>query len=279
MSPLETTLAFCTNFLFVPGTRPDRLLKALNSGAAGVIIDLEDAVGADDKETARTLLRQAWATFSTAQKKQLVIRINAPGTKYYSADLMLVEEINAPCLLIPKSESFDQINGVAQIMSNTAIIPMIETALGLDRLNEIANAQQVLRLALGNLDLQADLGMVCDAQESELLTARFQLVFQSRVAEIAPPIDGVTPSTTDQDRISSDAARAKRMGFGGKLCSHPSQVSLVRKAFEPSTTEIEWAKRVVQADHDAHGGAVKLDGRMIDRPVVLLAQKTLSQAK
>ena len=69
MSPLETTLAFCTNFLFVPGTRPDRFLKALNSGAAGVIIDLEDAVGADDKETARTLLRQAWATFSTAQKK------------------------------------------------------------------------------------------------------------------------------------------------------------------------------------------------------------------
>lgn len=279
MSPLETTLAFCTNFLFVPGTRPDRFLKALNSGAAGVIIDLEDAVGADDKETARTLLRQAWATFSTAQKKQLVIRINAPGTKYYSADLMLVEEINAPCLLIPKSESFDQINGVAQIMSNTAIIPMIETALGLDRLNEIANAQQVLRLALGNLDLQADLGMVCDDEESELLTARFQLVFQSRVAEIAPPIDGVTPTTTDENRISADANRAKRMGFGGKLCIHPSQVGIVRKAFEPSSAEIEWAKRVVQADHDAHGGAVKLDGRMIDHPVVLLAQKTLNQAK
>ena len=279
MNPLETTLAFCTNFLFVPGTRPDRFLKALNSGAGGVIIDLEDAVGVDDKEKARGLVRQAWTDFSDPQKKQLVIRINAPSTQFYGADLALAEEINAPCLLIPKSESRDQINGAAQILPTTAIIPMIETALGLDCLKEIANAQQVLRLALGNLDLQADLGMVCDEQESELLTARFQLVFQSRVAEIAPPIDGVTPSTTDENRISADAVRAKRMGFGGKLCIHPNQISLVRKAFEPSAAEIDWAQRVVQADQDSHGGAVKLDGRMIDRPVVLLAQRTLSQAK
>ena len=279
MNPLETTLAFCTNFLFVPGTRPDRFLKALNSGAGGVIIDLEDAVGVDDKEKARGLVRQAWTDFSDPQKKQLVIRINAPGTQFYGADLALAEEINAPCLLIPKSESRDQINGAAQILPTTAIIPMIETALGLDCLKEIANAQQVLRLALGNLDLQADLGMVCDEQESELLTARFQLVFQSRVAEIAPPIDGVTPSTTDENRISADAVRAKRMGFGGKLCIHPNQISLVRKAFEPTAAEIDWAQRVVQADQDSHGGAVKLDGRMIDRPVVLLAQRTLSKAK
>ena len=279
MNPLETTLAFCTNFLFVPGTRPDRFLKALNSGAGGVIIDLEDAVGVDDKEKARGLVRQAWTDFSDPQKKQLVIRINAPGTQFYGADLALAQEINAPCLLIPKSESRDQINGAAQILPTTAIIPMIETALGLDCLKEIANAQQVLRLALGNLDLQADLGMVCDEQESELLTARFQLVFQSRVAEIAPPIDGVTPSTTDENRISADAVRAKRMGFGGKLCIHPNQISLVRKAFEPSAAEIDWAQRVVQADQDSHGGAVKLDGRMIDRPVVLLAQRTLSKAK
>jgi citrate lyase subunit beta/citryl-CoA lyase len=279
MNPLETTLAFCNNFLFVPGTRPDRFLKALNSGAGGVIIDLEDAVGVDDKEKARGLVRQAWTDFSDPQKKQLVIRINAPGTQFYGADLALAQEINAPCLLIPKSESRDQINGAAQILPTTAIIPMIETALGLDCLKEIANAQQVLRLALGNLDLQADLGMVCDEQESELLTARFQLVFQSRVAEIAPPIDGVTPSTTDENRISADAVRAKRMGFGGKLCIHPNQISLVRKAFEPSAAEIEWAQRVVQADQDSHGGAVKLDGRMIDRPVVLLAQRTLSKAK
>lgn len=100
---------------------------------------------------------------------------------------------------------------------------MIETAIGLDRLREIANANQVLRLALSNLDLQADLGMVCDAQETELRTARYQIVLASRLAQIAPPIDDwVTPSTDDLSRITDDAERAKHMGFGGKLCIHPN---------------------------------------------------------
>ena len=98
-------------------------------------------------------------------------------------------------MLIPKSESLDQINGAALVLPDTAIIPMIETAIGLDRLREIANANQVLRIALGNLDLQADLGMVCDTQETELQTARYQIVLASRLAQIAHPIDGVTPST------------------------------------------------------------------------------------
>jgi citrate lyase subunit beta/citryl-CoA lyase len=155
---------------------------------------------------------------------------------------------------------------------------MIETAIGLDRLNDIATAEQVLRLALGNLDLQADLGMVCDSQESELQTARFQIVLASRLAQIAPPIDGVTPSTDDTERITNDAERAKRMGFGGKLCIHPKQVPIVKGSFMPSAEELSWAHRVVEADKTSKGGAVKLDGRMIDRPVVLLAQRTLALA-
>ena len=182
------------------------------------------------------------------------------------------------CLLIPKSESQDQINGAALILPNTAIIPMIETAIGLDRLREIANSNQVIRLALGNLDLQADLGMVCDLQETQLHTARYQIVLASRVAQIAPPIDGVTPSTDDAQRISDDAERAKRLGFGGKLCIHPKQVLIVQNAFMPTEEELAWAQRVIAADQVSKGGAVKLDGRMIDRPVVLLAQRTIALA-
>jgi citrate lyase subunit beta/citryl-CoA lyase len=155
---------------------------------------------------------------------------------------------------------------------------MIETAIGLDHLREIANSNQVIRLALGNLDLQADLGMVCDPQETELQTARYQIVLASRVAQIAPPIDGVTPSTDDVVRIQDDAERAKRMGFGGKLCIHPKQVGIVKAAFMPSEEEVAWAKRVIDADKASKGGAVKLDGRMIDRPVVLLAQRTIAVA-
>jgi citrate lyase subunit beta/citryl-CoA lyase len=278
MNPLDTPIGFSCTFLFVPGTRPERFIKALDSGADGVIIDLEDAVAPDDKESARVAIRAAWPTFTAEQKKRLVIRSNSPGSQFYADDLILVQNLDVACLLIPKSESLDQINGAAQILPNTGIIPMIETAIGLDRLNEIAGAEQVLRLALGNIDLQADLGMVCDAQETELQTARFQIVLASRLAQIFPPIDGVTPSTDDIERIADDAERAKRMGFGGKLCIHPKQVSLVKSAFMPTSAELSWAQRVIEADKASKGGAVKLDGRMIDRPVVLLAQRTLSIA-
>lgn len=278
MNPLDTPLGFCSNFLFVPGTRPDRFAKALDSGASSVILDLEDAVAAEDKETARNAIQAAWPSFTAEQKKRLIIRSNSPGSQFYSADLMLAQKMDLACLLIPKSESADEINGAALVLPNTALIPMIETAIGLDHLREIANANQVIRLALGNLDLQADLGMVCDPQETELQTARYQIVLASRVAQIAPPIDGVTPSTDDLVRIQDDAQRAKRMGFGGKLCIHPKQVRIVKAAFMPSEDELAWANRVIEADKASHGGAVKLDGRMIDRPVVLLAQRTVAIA-
>ncbi|QWE17208.1 CoA ester lyase [Polynucleobacter sp. AP-Nino-20-G2] len=278
MNPLDTPIGYSSSFLFVPGTRPERFQKALDSNADAVIIDLEDAVAEEDKERARDAIRSAWPTFSAEQKKRLIIRSNSPGSKFYAADLILAQELEVACLLIPKSESLDQINGAAQILPKTAIIPMIETALGLDHLKEIANSEQVLRLALGNIDLQVDLGMVCDPQETELQTARYQIVLASRLAQIAPPIDGVTPSTDDVERIEDDAQRSKRMGFGGKLCIHPKQVGLVKAAFMPTAAEISWAQRVIEADKASKGGAVKLDGRMIDRPVVLLAQRTLAVA-
>ncbi|MEI6182293.1 MAG: CoA ester lyase [Polynucleobacter sp.] len=278
MNPLDTPLGFCSNFLFVPATRPERFTKALDSGASGVILDLEDAVAEEDKEIARNAIRAAWPSFTAEQKKRLVIRSNSPGSPFYSADLILAQELDLACLLIPKSESMDEINGAALVLPNTAIIPMIETAIGLDHLREIAIANQVIRLALGNLDLQADLGMVCDPQETQLHTARYQIVLASRVAQIATPIDGVTPTTDDMVRVQDDADRGKRMGFGGKLCIHPKQVGIVKAAFMPSEEELAWAKRVIEADQASKGGAVKLDGRMIDRPVVLLAQRTIAIA-
>jgi len=278
MNPLEKPLGFSTNFLFVPGTRPELFMKALNSGASAVVLDLEDAVSEEDKDSARDAIRAAWPSFSSEQRERLVIRINSPGSKFYSADLILAQELQVACLLIPKSESRDQLNGAALILPNTAIIPMIETAIGLDQLKDIANSNQVIRLALGNLDLQADLGMICDRQETELQMARYQIVLASRLAQIAPPIDGVTPSIDDIERITDDSERAKRMGFGGKLCIHPKQVSVVNQAFTPTEDETSWAKRVIEADLASKGGAIKLDGKMIDRPVVLLAKRTMAIA-
>ena len=278
MNPLDTPLGYSSNFLFVPGTRPDRFLKALDSGADTVVLDLEDAVAEEEKVNARNAIHVAWPTFTEEQKQRLAIRSNSPGSKFYSADLILAQELSVTCLVIPKSESLDQINGAAAILPDTAIVPMIETAIGLSKINEIANSNQVLRLALGNLDLQVDLGMVCDQEETQLQTARFQIVLASRLARIAPPIDGITPSTDDVSRITDDAQRAKSMGFGGKLCIHPKQVPIVKATFMPTSDEITWANRVIEADTASKGATVKLDGRMIDRPAVLLARRTLAIA-
>ena len=277
-NPTDHPIAYASTFLFVPGNRPERFIKALNSGAHAVIFDLEDAVAEEDKNVARSAIRQAWPSFSKEQRQRIVIRSNAPSTRFYGEDLMLAEELTIACLLIPKSESIDQINGAADVLPSSAIIPMIETARGLQQIDAIANAQQVIRLALGNLDLQADLGMVCDAQETELQVARFGLVLASRLAEIAPPVDGVTIATDDIDRIMADALRGKRLGFGAKLCIHPAQVPIVSKAFTPTEAELQWSNQVIEADKASKGGVVKLNGRMIDRPVVLLAKRLLALA-
>jgi citrate lyase subunit beta/citryl-CoA lyase len=268
-------LSDACSFLFVPATQPERYGKALASGADGVIIDLEDAVGLDDKAKAREILKNTWSSISIDQKHRIVVRCNAPGSSFYAADLVLAKELQVRHLMIPKTESRDHVNGAAEELKNTAFIPMIETPLGLHHLNEIASAEQVLRLALGNLDMQVELGISCDDNETEIDTARFMLVLASKLAQIAPPLDGVTPSTDDEPRIFAHAQKAKRFGFGAKLCIHPKQIPIVKRAFTPSPEEFDWAKRVISADKAAKGQAVKVDGKMVDRPVVMLARRIL----
>ena len=266
----HSPLSDACSFLFVPATQPERYGKALASGADGVIIDLEDAVGLDDKAKARELLKNTWSSISVEEKKRVIIRCNAPGSSFYAADLVLAKELQVRHLMIPKTESPDHINGAAEELKNTAFIPMIETPLGLHHLNEIASAEQVLRLALGNLDMQVEMGISCDDNETEIDTARFMLVLASKLAQIAPPLDGVTPSTDDEPRIFAHAQKAKRFGFGAKLCIHPKQIPIIKRAFSPTVEEISWAKRVIAADNASNGQAVKVDGKMVDRPVVML---------
>ena len=271
-------LSDACSFLFVPATQPERYGKALASGADGVIIDLEDAVGLYDKAKAREILKNTWPSISIDQRHRIVVRCNAPGSSFYAADLILAKELQVRHLMIPKTESRDHINGAAEELKNTAFIPMIETPLGLHHLNEIASTEQVLRLALGNLDMQVELGISCDDNETEIDTARFMLVLASKLAQIAPPLDGVTPSTDDEPRIFAHAQKAKRFGFGAKLCIHPKQIPIIKRAFSPTVEEISWAKRVIAADNASNGQAVKVDGKMVDRPVVMLARRILRLA-
>jgi citrate lyase subunit beta/citryl-CoA lyase len=273
-------LADARTLLFVPGHRADRFLKALASGADAVVIDLEDAVPPELKVTARLGLQEAWAEVQAAGVP-VVIRINNPRSPWGEADLSAVAALSPPpaALMVPKAESAGDVRWAREAVPQAAVLPLIESAEGLDALREIAAAEGVQRLVVGHIDFMADTGLRCSADERELDPLRFAVALQTRVHRLAPAIDGVTTAIGDAERLRADTRRALNFGFGGKLCIHPSQVGAVHDAMTPSEEELAWARRVVAADQASGGAAVQLDGRMVDRPVVLQAQRTLVRVR
>ena len=275
--------ALARSFLFVPANRPDRFAKALASGADAVIIDLEDAVSPAEKTAARGQLADGFAQLNPADRARLVVRMNALGTPFHDDDLSLLQQLAGQGLsgvMVPKAETVDGLRRVATAIGPAcALLPLIESVAGLDAADALARASQVQRLAFGNLDFQADLGLACAPDEAELMPVRLAVVLAARRASLPPPVDGVTPGTQDMAQLQRDAARAQRGGFGGKLCIHPAQVAGVNAAFSPSAARLEWAQRVLAAFDAAAGGVFSLDGRMVDAPVVRLAQRTLAQSR
>ena len=266
-------------FLFVPGNRADRILKSLNTNAHAIIIDLEDAVPLSDKEKARRTMLRVLPQILSANPSRILVRINAYGSEFFNEDIQLLSILGVGAIVVPKAESKSQLFEIEKKLSRSiSIIPMIESARGLDQLKDISSHPSIVRLTLGNIDLQANLGMKCSPAEEELLPLKFQMVLMSRLFELAPPIDGVTVEFTSTETIAADVQRAKSMGFSGKLCIHPSQIEPVIQGFMPTLAEVENAKAIVIADSNANGGAVQLNGKMVDRPVVLMAKLVLQQA-
>ena len=275
-------LALARSFLFVPATRPERYAKALASGADAVIIDLEDAVAPQDKDKARHQLAGAFGLFGASERARTMVRVNASGTPWIDDDLKLVADLvrqGLRAVMVPKAESALVLRQLAQALgANVALLPLVESLAGLDAVDALATAPQVLRLAFGHLDFQADVGMACGADEVELVPVRLAIILAARRAGLAASIDGVTVATRDAARLQEDVARSQRFGFGAKMCIHPAQVAPVNAAFSPSAAELDWAQRVLAAVEAVGGGVVSLDGRMVDGPVVRLAKHTLARS-
>lgn len=276
-----SALTLARTFLFVPANRPERYAKALASGAGAVIIDLEDAIGPDQKPAARTQLEEAFAHLPLADRARVVIRINAAGTVWHAADLALVGKLahlGLAGVVLPKAESPAQLAHLAASVGQAcALLPMIETATGLVAIDDIARSPQVARLLFGNLDFQADLGMSCGPDEAELQPVRLALVMASRLAGLATAVDGVTPGTGDLAQVQADAERSRRSGLGARLCIHPQQVPVVNAALGPTAAEIDWASRVLEQSSRTGGSVFTLDGRMVDEPVLRKARHVLAQ--
>ena len=276
-----SALTLARSFLFVPANRPERYAKALASGAGAVIIDLEDAIGPDQKPAARTQLEEAFAHLPLADRARVVVRINAAGTAWHADDLALVGKLahlGLAGVVLPKAESPDQLAHLAASVGQAcALLPMIETATGLVAIDDIARSPQVARLLFGNLDFQADLGMSCGPDEAELQPVRLALVVASRRAGLATAVDGVTPGTGDLAQVQADAERSRRSGLGARLCIHPQQVPVVNAALGPTAAEIDWANRVLEQSSRTGGSVFTLDGRMVDEPLLRKARHVLAQ--
>lgn len=273
-----SALAQARSFLFVPGHRPERFAKALASGADAVIVDLEDAVPLDAKDMARDALVAAWPALDAAHRERLLVRVNPAGTPWHAGDVAAAARLpDLGAVMLPKAENAQQIEAVWR-STQRPVLPLIESAEGVGQMDALARASGVLRLGLGHIDLQADLGMRCGLDEAELAPIRFALVVASRRAGLPAPVDGVTTATTDADALARDAQRSRRFGLGAKLCIHPAQVAGVHQALAPTEAECDWARRVLAAEVEAGGGAFSVDGKMIDPPVLLLARKILQVA-
>jgi citrate lyase subunit beta/citryl-CoA lyase len=256
------------SYLFVPGNRPDRYDKACATRAHAVIVDLEDAVPPDDKPRARGTLGD-WLS----SRRPVFVRINASDTPWFDDDVRLCANEGVDAIVLPKAERADDLRRIASACPDAPLYPLIETARGLWEAEAIARARNVHSMLFGSLDFQADLG----TDDCDLLYARSQLVLVSRVAGIAAPVDGVTQAIDDPELLRRDCIRSRQLGFGGKVCIHPSQVDIVNCCFAPTAEEVAWAERVVAALAQARGNAVLLDGRMVDRPVLLKAQAVLAE--
>lgn len=264
-------------YLFVPGNRPERFAKALASGADAVVLDLEDAVAAPAKAEARDAIARWCAAAAADERARVVVRINDADAPGFSDDLRMVRETGLPGVMLPKAEDPGQVRAVSAAAPGTRVLALIESGRGVAHCTAVAAAPGVERLVFGTLDFALDLDLDIGDGNEALAHAAGCLAVASRVAGLRPPVAGVTPQLDDEARLLADLAWARRHGFGAKLCIHPRQVAPIHAALAPSAQALEWAQRVLAAEA-ASPGAAQLDGRMIDRPVVLQAQRTLQRA-
>ncbi len=259
------------SYLFVPGNRPERFDKACASGADAVILDFEDAVAPAEKAAAREAVG-AWLE----QGGRAYVRINAMDTPYYADDIAcLAAQGGLKGVVVSKAAEGAQLHALAaRLPEGAVLLPLIESAAGFAALREIARAPRVARLLFGMLDFQVDTGM--RGAGKELLFFRSMLTFESVLAGLDAPVDGVTETLDDTDRIHDETLYARNLGFGAKLCIHPRQIASVHAAFDATAEERAWAQRVIDALAASGGAATTVDGKMVDAPVLRKAERILA---
>ena len=284
------------SFLFAPGNHPRRVEKALSLGADAVILDLEDAVAVGEKVATRTTVVEALSKPRTCKG---YVRVNAIGTQWCLGDVMEAVRRGVDGIVLPKVESAADLRTIDWLIANLErerglppgridLMPIIETAAGFSRLDRIFGARslkdyqgpwRVKRMAFGAADFASDVGMTWTAGEEELAEPRARIVIASRAAGIEPPIDTVWVRLDDAAGLRASVERSLRLGFQGRMCIHPDQVTVVNEIFTPSPEEAVRAKKIVDAFKAAEASglaAIQVDGAFVDYPVFHRAERVLA---
>lgn len=235
-----------------------------------MVYDLEDAVTPGAEATARGEVAR-WLSHGGAG----CVRVNAQGTAFHRADVTaLAGATGLRAVLLPKAEGPRAVRELSAALGpDIAVVVLVETALGQHRVHELAAAPGAVRLAFGSIDFALDIG--AEDTALPLLLARSSLVLASRVAGLPAPVDGVTRELDDPAILARDTAAAASLGFGGKLCVHPQQVGAVNAGFQPSEAEVRHARQVLAPVTD--GGAARIGGQLVDRPVLAHARQVLAR--
>ena len=267
------------SILFVPGSRPERFIKAVTSGADVVCLDLEDGVAPDAKERARESV-VAWLGERQppveGSEPELLVRVNDPRTEPGRLDLEALAPTPPDGLMVPKVDGPEVLASLLESFHILALFPLIETAKGLQRVEELAHASLPLGgLIFGGMDMAVELGARFEWEP--LLYARARIVHGAALAGVGA-VDVPWADLADHDGLAEEARRAVRMGFSGKLAIHPAQIEPIHRALRPEPDELERARRVVDAADGSSQGVQVVDGRMVDRPIVEAARRVLSRA-
>lgn len=279
------------SFLFAPGNHPRKVEKVFSAGADAVILDLEDAVAAAEKEATRPVVVAALQTPRTCRG---YVRINALDTGLTFGDLEVVVAKGVDGVVLPKVESATDLAKVDWVMRELErkagltpgkidLMPILETGLGVANAREICACKgRMQRVSFGAGDYTKDMGMDWTLSEHECDPARAEIVLASRIAGLEPPVDTVWIHLKDEDGLQASSRKVKEMGFQGKLCIHPNQIQPVHAVFTPDADQIAYAKAVVAAfeEAEAQGSAsIQMDGYFIDYPIVDKARRQLALAK
>jgi citrate lyase subunit beta/citryl-CoA lyase len=256
------------SLLFLPASNPRAIAKARDAGSDLVVLDVEDAVKAEDKSAARKAAIEAVAE---AWPMPVAIRINGVGTRWHSLDLDAAARSTADFVVVPRAISAHLVHGVAETV-NKPVLAMIETAAGVLCAAEIAKV--CAGLIAGTNDLRADLRLPLDATREPISASLQMIVLAARAAGIAA-FDGVFNSLDDPTGFAKEAQDGRRLGFDGKSLIHPNQITACNQAFAPSEAEVERAKALVDA---FHGGAERFGTEMVERMHVEAAQRVLERA-